>query len=45
MIEKDVQRMVHLGILKKDMSPYSSPIILIAGKNSSLKRIITDIRF
>ena len=45
MIDKEMQRLVHLGILKKDMSPYSSCIILIARNNSSLKRIITDIRF
>ena len=36
---------MHLGILKKDMSPCSFPIILIARKNSGLKRIITDFKF
>ena len=45
MIEKEMQRLVHLGILKKDMSQYSSPIMLIARKNSLLKRIITGFRF
>ena len=35
-------RLVHLGILKQDMSPSSSPIMLIARRNSILKRIITD---
>ena len=38
-------RLAHLGILKKDMSPYSYPILLIGRKNSNLKRIITDFRF
>ena len=45
MIDEEMQRLVHLGILKKDMSPYSSPIMLIARENSSWKRIITDLRF
>ena len=35
---------VHLDILKRDMTLYSSPIMLIVRKNSSLKRIITDYR-
>ena len=45
MIDKEMQRSVHLGILKKDMSPYSSPIMLIARKNFGLKKIITDFRY
>ena len=28
MIEKEMQRMVHLGILKKEISPYFSPTML-----------------
>ena len=43
MIGKEIQMLVYLGFLK-DMSPYSSPI-LIDRKNSSLKEIITDFRF
>ena len=43
--DSQMQRLVHLGILTQDMAPYSSPIMLIARKNSHLKRIITDIRF
>ena len=44
MIDNEIQRLVHLGILKKDMSLDSLPIILSATKNSCLKRIITDFR-
>ena len=44
MIDQEMQGSVHLGILKKDMSLYSSPIMLIARKNSSLNRIITNFR-
>ena len=45
MTDKQMQRLVHLGILKQNMWPYLPPIILIARKNLSLKRIITDFRF
>ena len=45
MIDKEMQRMAHFGISKRDVSPYSSPIMLIARKNFSLKRSITDFRF
>ena len=45
MIDKEAQKLVHLAILKQDVSPYSSLIMLIARKISSMKRIITDFRF
>ena len=45
MIDKEMQMLVHSGILKKDMSLYSSPIMLMAIKNSGLKRIIAYFRF
>ena len=45
MIYKEMQRLLHLGTLKQDMLQYSSPITLIARKNSCLKRIITYLRF
>ena len=36
-IDKEMRRLVHLGILKQDMLSFSSPIMLIARKNSNLK--------
>ena len=45
MIDKVMQRLVHLGILKQDISPYSSPTMLTDRKNTNLKRIITDLKF
>ena len=45
MIDKEMQRLICISILKCDMSQYSSLIMLIARKNSSLKRIITDFMF
>ena len=44
LIDKEMQGLVHLGILKQNMSPYFSPIMLIARKNSHLTKIITDFR-
>ena len=40
-IYKEMHWLVHLGILKKDMSPYFLPIMPTDRKNSSLKRTIT----
>ena len=42
MMDKEMINLVHLGILKKDMQPYTTPIMLIARENSDLKKIITD---
>ena len=44
-IDKEMQRWVNAGILKQDMPSYSFPIVLIARKNPSSTRIITDFRF
>ena len=43
-VEKEMRKGVLLGILKKGMSSYSSPIMLIPRKNSEIPRIITDFR-
>ena len=45
MIDKELQRLAHLGLLQQNISAYSSPIMLIARKNSNLNRMITDFRF
>ena len=44
-IDKGMQRLVHIGILKQDMSPCSSFIMLIVRKNLSSKRFISNYRF
>ena len=33
MIDTYMQRLAHLGILKQDISPYSSPTMIIARNN------------
>ena len=44
MIDREMRRGCLLGILKKGLSSYSSPVMLIARKNSELKRIVSDFR-
>ena len=44
-IIEEKQRLVHLDILKQDMSPYVSPIMHSVRKILNLKRIITGFRF
>ena len=43
-VNKEMRKGVLLGILKKGMSSYSSPIMLIPRKLTGLPRIITDFR-
>ena len=44
MVDNEMQRLLHLGIVKELMLPYYSPTMLIARKNSNLKGITTDFR-
>ena len=44
-IDNEMQMLVYFGILKQEMSPYSSHIMLTTRKNSILKRIIIDFKF
>ena len=44
-VEKEMRKGVLLGILKKGMSSYSSPIMLIPRKLTGIPRIVTDFRF
>ena len=44
LIDKEMKKGVLLGILKKGMSSYSSPIMLIPRKLTGIPRIVTDFR-
>ena len=44
MVDKEMRKGCLLGILKKGMSSYSSPIMLIPRKLSGIPRIVTDFR-
>ena len=43
-VDKEMKKGCMLGILKKGMSPYSSPIMLIPRKLTCIPRIVTDFR-
>ena len=43
-IDKEMARLVNLGILKKGLSGYSSPVFAIPRKNSDIPRIVSDFR-
>jgi len=44
-IDKEMKRGCLLGILKKGLTSYSSPIMLITRKQGGVKRIVSDFRF
>ena len=39
-----MKRLCYLGILKEGFSAYSGPVMLISGKVTNYKRVITDFR-
>ena len=43
-LDKEMRRLCYLGILKKRLSAYSSPVILNSRKMTSYKRAVTDFR-
>ena len=43
-LDKEMRRLCHLGILKEGFSPYSSPVMLISQKLTSDKRVVMDFR-
>ena len=44
-IDKEMDRLVKLGILKKGLSGYSSPAMAIRRKNSNIPRVVGDFRY
>ena len=44
-MDKEMNRLVHLGILKKGFSNYSSPVMLISRKLTKDKRPVVDFRY
>ena len=43
-LDKEMERLCYLGILKEGFSAYSSPVMLISQKVTQDKRVVTDIR-
>ena len=44
-IDKELDKLVKMGILQEDTSQYSSPIMLIKKKDTTSKRLVADFRF
>ena len=43
-LDKEMERLCYLGILKEGFSAYSSPVLLISRKMTNDKRVVTDFR-
>ena len=43
-LDKEMKRLCYLGTLKKGFSAFSSPVMLISGKMTQDKRVVTDFR-
>ena len=44
-IQKEADKLEHLGIIHKGLTGYSSPIVLIKRKNQTLYRVCSDFRY
>ena len=43
-MDKEMKRLCYMGILKEELSAYSSPVMLISRKLTKDKRVVTDFR-
>ena len=43
-IQKEIDRLEHLGIIQKGLTGYSSPVVLARRKNQNLYRVCSDFR-
>ena len=43
-IQKEMDRLEKLGIIRKDLTGYSSPVLLVKRKQQNLYRVVTDFR-
>ena len=41
-IQKEMDRLKHLGIIRKGLTSYSSPVVLVKRKNQNLYRVCSD---
>ena len=44
MIDRELTKLVKLGILREGHKPYTSPVLLVAKRDSKDKRVVTDFR-
>ena len=43
-IQKEMDRLEKLGIIRKSLTGYSSPVLLVKQKQQNLYRVVTDFR-
>ena len=43
-IQKEMDRLEHLGIIRKGLTSYSSPVVLVKRKNQNLYQVFSDFR-
>ena len=43
-IQKEMDRLEKLGIIRKGLTGYSSPVLLVKRKQQNLYRVVTDFR-
>ena len=43
-IQKEMDRLKHLGIIRKGLTSYSSPVVLVKWKNQNLYQVCSDFR-
>ena len=41
-IQKEMDRLKHIGIIRKGLTGYSSPVVLVKQKNQNLYRVCSD---
>ena len=41
-IQKEMDRLEHLGIIRRELTGYSSPVVLVKRKNQNLYRVCSD---
>ena len=41
-MQKEMDRLEHLGIIQKGLTSYSSPVVLVKRKNQNLYRVCSD---
>ena len=43
-IQKEMDRLAHLGIIQNGLTGYSSPVVLVKWKNQNLYQVCSDFR-
>ena len=44
-IQKEMDRLEHLGIIQKGLTSYSSPVVIVKWKNQNVYRVCSDFEY